>query len=180
MALTVDQSQLTGTSGVGFGQFTGVRYRVQGFTPTVARIDGAGFYFNGSKGSAGMRVELQALAGGAPDGVALASAQLTNAQLSASASIENLFPLVHSGLTPGVQYALVLMPWDTTTGTYVDNYRDMVHQTGGTAYPGGYWKYENGAFRAESLDFKFSTYYDADLLTPPPAPASSGFLAFFP
>ncbi len=158
MALTVDQSQPTGSAGVGFGEYGRVRSRVQGFIPSVTRIDAVGFYFNGNKGSKGLRVELQTIAAGIPSGTVLASGQLTNAQLAATG--ENVIPLVYSGLSTSTAYALVLMPWDTTTNSYYDDYRDMLHVIANAYTPSSYWRYDTGAYVTEAIDFKFATYYD--------------------
>lgn len=126
----VDQSNYSGTIGVGFGDTgNGRDYMVMGFVPTLKNITKFGVWLHSKDGNAnvGYRAWIDtADSGSAPQngiGGIGGSTEITNATLI----INRLNQYTLSSpvtLTPGTRYVLAFAPWNTTTHAWVASYND--------------------------------------------------------
>jgi hypothetical protein len=153
-SIYLDQHQDNEGASFGFGEFNGVRYRAQKFTPTysdmLARIG-----FSRAKGSKGVKVYIDTVTNGQPthDPVnALYAFKISNANLVNGYGVYDLpIPLQ---LTGDVEYCFYLAPWDVDgTDTYSDEYLDCHGVASGNSVItfADYWFTEN-------LTFHYATY----------------------
>lgn len=128
---TLDQSNSSGSTGIGFGESNNLKYSCQGFKPTSNQVTAVSFKLN-SVGSAGMKLWVDAAGtNSAPTGtleVGLGSMEIANNQLSTTLTKYTLPTPIF--VTPNAQYTFCLAPWNTTTHTYSSNYRDLMSSTG--------------------------------------------------
>jgi Na+-transporting NADH:ubiquinone oxidoreductase subunit NqrE len=161
----VDQSQLLNGTGAGFGENAHVRYRGQGFTPTLNNL--SAIEFQRAKGSKGIKIYIDtADANSFPThavGSELYSFTVTNASITGSFQKFTL-PTLLTGLTIGAQYVFYIAPWDTGTDLYADDYQDMQFRNA-NVYAGGkaiVWDVDGANTWAVSdagnLDLYFNTY----------------------
>lgn len=142
----LDQQNLTGGVGIGSGQTPTPQARSQGFKPTYNYLSAIAFKIN-SVGSKGMLVVIDnADANSKPTGtyqVGLYSFEITNAQLSTALKKFSLpTPLA---VTANNQYAFYLVPWNTTTHAYADDYRDWDSSVGNPYANGKQAFYDSGS-----------------------------------
>lgn len=129
--ITIDQFNYSGGVGIGWGDATR-HARGQGFIPNFKYLSGIAFKIN-STGSKGMKVFIDTADSNsfpthAFETGALASFVIPNSSLTTNLKRFNLpVPLA---VTPGNQYCFYLEPWDTSTDTYADDYRDWDSSVG--------------------------------------------------
>lgn len=158
---TQDINQPTGGGNIGHGEFSGVRYRGQGFIPSAdGNLYSLGWQMN-DLGSKGMKVYIDtADANSLPNngiGGELYSWEIVNADLSSSFK-EYVLP-VPLALTGGVRYIFYLAPWDTSSHAYSDDYRNMDWATSNPYADGRGTKLESGVWQTDGgLDLHFDTF----------------------
>lgn len=127
----VDAANTTGGVGIGFGQTPNPQARGQGFKTTGSLITAVAFKLN-SVGSKGMLVVFDnADSNSKPTGVyktGIYSFEITNGNLATS--LKKFALPVALPVTPGNQYVFYLVPWDTSTHAYADDYRDWDSNVG--------------------------------------------------
>lgn len=128
MAEVIDQENISGTIGIGFGDTgNGRDYMCQGFIPTLDNITAVSFQLN-STGSKGMKVWIDnADASYFPTGavgVGIGGAtEIPNGSLTTSLTKYTLASSVT--LVPGNRYVICSAPWNTSTHVWEADYRDV-------------------------------------------------------
>jgi hypothetical protein len=161
----VDQSQTLHNVGAGFGEFSHVRYRGQGFKPTLNNL--SAIEFQRGLGSKGIKIYVdEADSNSFPVhavGSELYSFTVPNGSITGSFQKFTL-PVLLTGLTPGAQYVFYIAPWDTVGNAYADDYQDMQFKNS-NAYADGkaiVWDVDGANTWAVSdggnLDLYFNTY----------------------
>lgn len=124
--LILDQQNLTGGVGAGFGEASGQVYKGQGFIPTATTLSAIAFQLRAT-GSQGMKVFIDnADANFFPTGtlgVGLYSFTIANGSLATTLKTYNL-PVALT-IVPGNRYCFYLAPWNIGGNVYADDYRDM-------------------------------------------------------
>jgi hypothetical protein len=156
--VSLDQSQYINNAAFGFGEFAIVRYRGQGFIPTLPVL--TGISFNRDLPSIGIKVYIDtADANSIPThavGSELYSFVIPQSQVINAFQRFNLpEPLI---VTPGNQYCFYLAPWNTGSNAYADDYRDC-HGSSSQQYANGKEiTNTNGSWSNENLSFMFEIY----------------------
>lgn len=156
-----DQRQLDSGNSAGFGEFSGMRYRGMGFIPSLPILTAISFNLT-SLGSKGVKVFIYAgTTDSIPTGSELYSFTIANGSLSTGLTKYTLpTPLT---LTVGNQYCFYLAPWDTSSNTYSDDYRDLQWKNS-DEYSAGKPIAYNGSWSVSdsgNLDMHFETYAKA-------------------
>lgn len=150
----LDQHSDTTGVGFGFGEFAGVRYRGQCFTPAIGgKLVSLGFHR--ATNSKGVKVYIDTTSGNVPGhavGSELYSWEIALGALTNGYAVYDL--PVGVDLTPGVQYCFYIAPWDTSAHTYADDYADFQGTNSGTKEITN----NNGVFSNENLTVHFATY----------------------
>ena len=135
MAEIIDQQNTGGSSNAGFGEFSGTRYRGQGFTPSLASFTALAFQLSGT-GSKDVKVYIDTADSNSipTNSVGSEVYSWTIANASLSASLAKYTAPAEQALTAGSQYCYYLAPF--SSGSYSDDYRDAVW-TNSNSYSGG-------------------------------------------
>lgn len=159
--MPVDQSQLLNNANAGFGQNAFVRYRGQGFKPTLSQLTGIAFDL-GAIGTYGIKVYIDAADSNSiplhAPGSELYSFVIPNASLSLGLTVYNLPAALN--VTPGSQYCFYLAPWDPVGNAYIDDYRDTRWQSSDVYANGKAIRNDNGTWSNEAagaFDMEFET-----------------------
>jgi len=161
---TVDQENLVGSSNVGFGQASGVKYRGTVFTPGQAILDALAFQMGGLGAGNDMDIFLTDVdqTTNLPTGSPLATWTIAGADLSTSLKTYVLSPS-YTSMTPGHKYAFYFGP--SLSGSYNDDYRDMKFYNNAPSGDGVISiKYDTGAWATEALVNVFQTLYASNQL----------------
>lgn len=169
MAEVIDQSNHTGSTGIGFGDTgNGRDYMVQGFIPTLNNITAVAFYVNSKDADTniGYKVWVDACdtssnptngVGGIGGGT-----EITNASLVTSGLTKYTLTTPVT-LTPGNRYVVAFAPWNTTTHAWASSYHDWVSSTA-NPYASGRRVHLNGSYASPTApdsgndDILFDTY----------------------
>jgi len=165
----LDQQQDLGNTSAGFGQWSSVRYRGQGFQTDGENLTAISFQLT-SVGTYGIKVYIDSADGDSiPDhnpGSELYSWTIENGDIGVDALTKYNLPTPLQ-VTPSSQYCFYLAPWNTSTNTYTDDYRDLVWQnqdvySGGVAVvnTNGVWTVSDSG----SLEMKFEIYTSGALV----------------
>jgi len=157
MAEIVDQSQLLGGTGAGFGEFDGMRYRGQGFIPDIASL--TAIEFDRNKGSYGIKIFLYAAdSDSIPTGGEIYSWEVANGDITGN--FQKFTLPVEQTLTIGNRYCFYIAPWDTSAHEYHDDYQDADWKNANVYSDGKAIQYFGGWSVSDSgnLDMHFQTY----------------------
>ena len=153
---TVDQSNLVGGNGAGFGTFAAVRARGQVFVPTISTFSTLAFQQNGL-GTTDLLVTLTNVDQTSllPIGSPLATWVIPFASLTTTLTTYTLTP-AYTNMVPGTAYAFYLQP--QLNGVYTDSYRDLNMSVANPYTSGVEITNTNGTWAQETiLDMVFQT-----------------------
>lgn len=144
MADVLDQSNYTGSTGIGFGDTgNGRDYMVQGFKPTLDNITAVSFSVTSKDGNAnvGYKVwidtcDVNSNPTNGVGGIGGAT-EITNATINTS-GLTKYSLASQVALTPGNKYVMAFAPWNTSTHTWANSYHDWVSSTANPYAPVGF------------------------------------------
>lgn len=180
MADILDQSNYSGSLGVGFGDTgNGRDYMCMGFIPTLANIDAVSFSINSKPGAGlGYKVWIDnadsnfyptgAVGVGIGGATEIPSASLVTGALT-KYSLASQVTLI-----PGNRYVLCFAPWDLSSHTWAQSYNDWLTSVS-NPYANGRRVHGNASFASWSApdsgnsDLVFETYAGPTLVSPFPS-----------
>lgn len=183
MADVLDQSNHTGSTGIGFGDTgNGRDYMCQGFVPGagVTNISAVSFYVNSKDANTniGYRVWIDTCDANSNPANGVGgiggSTLITNAQINTSGLTKYALASPVT-LILGNKYVMVFAPWDTVNNIWANSYHDWLSSTANPYAPSSF----SGAKRVHldnnfanpsapdsgNDDIQFETYYNPTLIT---------------